>query len=168
MHESNWTKFWFKTFTCIMKNWSDLKLMKRGFIKNQKLLVDNQVAALRLSSDVNDERCFSPSFFVFHSFSILWFSARAKLMSPVSSPAHNTTFIPHFHDYLTLLFNRMFEKFIVQISKHLFDTFMKNQKKVLHSLLLWTQYGKCFWDLFFNLHAIVNSLTIERRQLSEL
>ena len=96
-------QFWFKTFMCIMKNRSDLKLMKRGFIINQKLLVDYQVATLRLSSDVNDERCFSPSFFVFHSFSILWFSARAKLMSPVSSPAHHTRFIPHFHDYLTFL-----------------------------------------------------------------
>ena len=43
-------------------------------------------------------------FFVFHSFSILWLSARAKLMSPVSSPAHHTTFIPfipYIYDYLT-------------------------------------------------------------------
>ena len=57
-----------QNFYVYHENWSDLKLMKRGFIKNQKLLVDNQVAALHLSSDVNDERCFSPSFLFFIRF----------------------------------------------------------------------------------------------------
>ena len=61
-------QFWFKTFMTCMKNWSDLKLMKRGFIINRKMLVDYQVATLRLSSDVNDERCFSPSFLFFIRF----------------------------------------------------------------------------------------------------
>ena len=96
-------------------------------------------------------------FFVFHSFSILWLSARAKLMSPVSSPAHHTTFIPfipYIYDYLTFSVKSHVWKTYSSDFKAPFWHFHKKSKIVVIPLLFISTVWKMFLIIVLELTYI--------------